>query len=101
MRPTLAHQLVKVVGLGAEPVEVRLPDHLDGLDGLIIPGGESTAIGRLMKLYDLDDAVRGFDGTIEYSSAMHCAVSQPHWDGPAACHHEPWRLGNSSWKRSY
>jgi 5'-phosphate synthase pdxT subunit len=51
-------------GLGAEPVEVRLPDQLDGLDGLIIPGGESTAIGRLMKLYDLDEAVRGFGGPI-------------------------------------
>jgi pyridoxal 5'-phosphate synthase pdxT subunit len=46
--------------LGAEPVEVRLPEQLDGLDGLIIPGGESTAIGRLMRLYDLDDAVQGF-----------------------------------------
>ena len=30
--------------LGAEPVEVRLPEQLDGLDGLILPGGESTAI---------------------------------------------------------
>jgi 5'-phosphate synthase pdxT subunit len=50
--------------LGAEPVEVRLPDQLEGLDGLIIPGGESTAIGRLMKLYDLDEAVRDFGGPI-------------------------------------
>jgi pyridoxal 5'-phosphate synthase pdxT subunit len=50
--------------LGAEPVEVRLPEQLDELDGLIIPGGESTAIGRLMKLYELDEAVREFDGPI-------------------------------------
>lgn len=50
--------------LGAEPVEVRLPKQLEGLDGLIIPGGESTSIGRLMKLYDLDDAVREFGGPI-------------------------------------
>ena len=50
--------------LGAEPVEVRLPEHLDGLDGLIIPGGESTAIGRLMRLYGLDEAVREFGGPI-------------------------------------
>jgi 5'-phosphate synthase pdxT subunit len=48
--------------LGAEPVEVRLPEQLEGLDGLIIPGGESTAIGRLMRLYGLDEAVRGFGG---------------------------------------
>jgi pyridoxal 5'-phosphate synthase pdxT subunit len=50
--------------LGAEPVEVRLPDQLAGLDGLIIPGGESTAIGRLMRLYRLDQAVRAFEGPI-------------------------------------
>ena len=46
--------------LGAEPVEVRLPEHLDGLDGLILPGGESTAIMRLMRLYGLDEALRRF-----------------------------------------
>ena len=33
--------------LGAEPVEVRKPEHLDDLGGLIIPGGESTTIGKL------------------------------------------------------
>ena len=46
--------------LGVEPVEVRLPEQLQGLDGLIIPGGESTAIGRLMRLYGLDEAVQAF-----------------------------------------
>ncbi len=35
--------------LGASAPEVRLPQHLEGLDGLIIPGGESTAIVRLMR----------------------------------------------------
>ncbi len=50
--------------LGAEPVEVRLPAQLVGLDGLIIPGGESTTIGRLMRLYGLDDAIRRFDEPI-------------------------------------
>ena len=35
--------------LGVEAVEVRRPEHLDGLDGLVVPGGESTAIGRLMR----------------------------------------------------
>jgi 5'-phosphate synthase pdxT subunit len=46
--------------LGAEVIEVRLPEHLDGLDGLVVPGGESTAIGRLIRLYGLEDAVRHF-----------------------------------------
>ena len=64
--------------LGAEPVEVRLPDQLDGLDGLIIPGGESTAIGRLMKLYDLDDAVRGFGGPIFGTCAGMIVLDRDH-----------------------
>ena len=51
-------------GLGADVVEVRLPEELDGLDGLVIPGGESTAIRRLMHLYGLDDAVRDFEGPV-------------------------------------
>jgi pyridoxal 5'-phosphate synthase pdxT subunit len=50
--------------LGADPVEVRLPDQLDGLDGLIIPGGESTAITRLMRLYGIDEALRSFQEPI-------------------------------------
>jgi 5'-phosphate synthase pdxT subunit len=47
--------------LGADVVEVRRPDQLDGLDGLIIPGGESTTFTRLMRLYGLDEALREFD----------------------------------------
>lgn len=50
--------------LGAEVVEVRLPEQLDGLDGLVIPGGESTAITRLMRLYGLEDALRSFGAPV-------------------------------------
>jgi len=39
--------------LGVEAIPVRLPQELEGLDGLVIPGGESTAIGRLLKRWDL------------------------------------------------
>jgi 5'-phosphate synthase pdxT subunit len=46
--------------LGAEPVEVRKPEQLAGLDGLVIPGGESTAIMRLVRLYGLEEAIRAF-----------------------------------------
>jgi 5'-phosphate synthase pdxT subunit len=46
--------------LGADVVEVRLPEHLEGLDGLVIPGGESTAIMRLIRLYGLEQAIRAF-----------------------------------------
>jgi 5'-phosphate synthase pdxT subunit len=64
--------------LGAEPVEVRLPEQLDGLDGLIIPGGESTAIGRLMRLYDLDDAVQEFAGPIFGTCAGMIVLDRDH-----------------------
>src|SRR5206468_12909546 len=50
--------------LGAEVVEVRKPEQLEGLDGLVIPGGESTAIGRLIRLYGLEEAIRRFEGAI-------------------------------------
>lgn len=39
--------------LGAEALPIRLPQELQGLDGLIIPGGESTTISRLMTEYKL------------------------------------------------
>jgi 5'-phosphate synthase pdxT subunit len=64
--------------LGAEAVEVRLPEHLDGLDGLIIPGGESTAIGRLMRLYGLDEAVREFAGPIFGTCAGMIVLDRDH-----------------------
>ena len=38
--------------------EVRLPEHLDGVSGLIIPGGESTTLSRLMSIYNLREPVR-------------------------------------------
>ncbi len=47
--------------LGASPVEVRKPEQLEELDGLVIPGGESTAIMRLVRLYGLEEAIRGFE----------------------------------------
>jgi pyridoxal 5'-phosphate synthase pdxT subunit len=50
--------------LGAEPVEVRKPEQLDGLDGLVIPGGESTAIMRLVRLYGLEQAIREFTAPV-------------------------------------
>lgn len=46
--------------LGVDAVEVRLPEDLNGLDGLIIPGGESTTIGKLAVIYDLVDPLRQF-----------------------------------------
>src|SRR3954452_23007052 len=48
--------------LGVDAVELRKPEQLDGLDALVVPGGESTTFMRLMRLYGLDKAVRSFSG---------------------------------------
>ena len=55
------HEHIKMLNqLDVEAVEVRLPADLDGLDGLIIPGGESTTIGKLAVIYDLMEPLRKF-----------------------------------------
>lgn len=52
---------VKVLhNLGVEAVEVRLPADLEGLDGLIFPGGESTTIGKLAVTYGLMEPLKDF-----------------------------------------
>ncbi|WP_026963048.1 pyridoxal 5'-phosphate synthase glutaminase subunit PdxT [Alicyclobacillus herbarius] len=48
--------------LGAETVLVKKVDHLDSLDGLVIPGGESTSIGRLLREYHLIEPIRELAG---------------------------------------
>ncbi len=50
--------------LGADVVEVRKPEQFEGLDGLVVPGGESTTFMRLMRLYGLDEALRTFAGPV-------------------------------------
>lgn len=47
-----------VEDLGARGVAVRLPKDLESLDGLIIPGGESTVMGKLMVIYELVEPLR-------------------------------------------
>ena len=49
---------IAVLGkLGVTAREVRLPEQLDSLDGLIIPGGESTTLSRLMTIYNLREPI--------------------------------------------
>ena len=54
----LEHRLM-IEGLGADAPEVRLGKDLDGLDGLVIPGGESTTIVQLLDIFDMRDTVVG------------------------------------------
>lgn len=55
-----AEHMQRLRRLGVEAVAVRLPADLDGLDGLIIPGGESTTIGKLATAYGLIKPLRRF-----------------------------------------
>ena len=49
---------IAVLGkLGVIARDGRLPEHLDSLDGLIIPGGESTTLSRLMTIYNLREPI--------------------------------------------
>jgi 5'-phosphate synthase pdxT subunit len=64
--------------LGAEPVEVRTPAELVGLDGLVIPGGESTTFTRLMRLYGLDEAIRRFEGAVLGTCAGMIVLDREH-----------------------
>jgi 5'-phosphate synthase pdxT subunit len=55
-----AEHIVMLRKIGIEAVEVRLPAHLGDLDGLIIPGGESTTIGKLASEYGLMQPLKEF-----------------------------------------
>ena len=55
-----AEHIVMLKRLKVETAEVRLPEHLKNLDGLIIPGGESTTIGKLATDYELIEPIRLF-----------------------------------------
>lgn len=55
----IEHQQI-IERLGVQTTQVRLPHHLEGLDGLVIPGGESTTIGKLATEYGLIEPLRHF-----------------------------------------
>jgi 5'-phosphate synthase pdxT subunit len=64
LQGAVAEHVAVLRSIGVEPVEVRLPAHLDGVDGLIIPGGESTTMRGLIERWGLrqpilDLAARG------------------------------------------
>ena len=64
--------------LGTQVVEVRKPEELVGLDGLVIPGGESTTFTRLMDLYGLDEAIRDFRGPVFGTCAGMIVLDRDH-----------------------
>jgi pyridoxal 5'-phosphate synthase pdxT subunit len=64
--------------LGADAVEIRKPEELAGLDGLVVPGGESTTFMRLMRLYGLDVAIREFERPILGTCAGMIVLDREH-----------------------
>ena len=64
--------------LGADVVEVRKAEQLERLDGLVIPGGESTTFTRLMELYGLDEAIRDFRGAVLGTCAGMIVLDRDH-----------------------
>jgi pyridoxal 5'-phosphate synthase pdxT subunit len=78
LQGNVREHVVMLQRLGAEPVEVRKPEELDGLDGLVIPGGESTTFMRLMRLYGLDEAVRRFRGPVLGTCAGMIVLDRQH-----------------------
>lgn len=60
LQGAVAEHLSALRKLGVKAVSVKTAEDFDGLDGLIIPGGESTAIGRLIREQGLEDVLRIF-----------------------------------------
>ena len=50
--------LEALTAAGASAVTVRRPEELDAVDGLVLPGGESTTMGKLLRIFDLLDPLR-------------------------------------------
>ncbi|MFF2484291.1 pyridoxal 5'-phosphate synthase glutaminase subunit PdxT [Paenibacillus sp. NPDC058071] len=62
LQGAVAEHMRSLEAAGAEAVAVKQTQQLEELDGLVIPGGESTTIGKLMRKYGFMDAVRQFSG---------------------------------------
>jgi len=60
LQGAVAEHMRSIESAGGEAVAVKRTEQLDELDGLIIPGGESTTIGKLMRQYGFIDALRTF-----------------------------------------
>jgi 5'-phosphate synthase pdxT subunit len=70
---------------GARAVAVRRPSDLEGIDGLIIPGGESTTIDKLSRIFELDEPIRQLiaDGLPVYGSCAGLIMLADRIDDPS------------------
>ncbi|HEX6249271.1 MAG TPA: pyridoxal 5'-phosphate synthase glutaminase subunit PdxT, partial [Nocardioidaceae bacterium] len=63
LQGAFAEHVKKLERIGVAAREVRLPEDLEGLDGLIIPGGKSTSIGKLIERFELRDGILALAGS--------------------------------------
>lgn len=62
LQGAVSEHIDSVNRIGARAIQVKTPSQLESLDGLIIPGGESTAIRRLMKRQQFIEPIKAFAG---------------------------------------
>lgn len=60
LQGSFQEHLAVLTGIGVQTVELRLPEQIRDLDGIIIPGGESTTIGKLAVDFDLLEPLRNY-----------------------------------------
>lgn len=60
LQGAVTEHIASIEKTGAQGLPIKRVEELDGVDGLIIPGGESTTIGKLMRKYGFIEAIRAF-----------------------------------------
>jgi 5'-phosphate synthase pdxT subunit len=60
LQGAVAEHLAALQRVGADAIAIKKKEQLDEIDGIIIPGGESTTIGKLMRTYDFMDSLKQF-----------------------------------------
>ncbi|MFC4098767.1 pyridoxal 5'-phosphate synthase glutaminase subunit PdxT [Paenibacillus xanthanilyticus] len=90
LQGAVAEHIRSIEAAGGEAVAVKRVEQLDELDGLIIPGGESTTIGKLMRKYDFLDAIRQFsaDGKPIFGTCAGLIVLAKRIEGQEEAHLE-------------
>lgn len=88
LQGAVAEHIRSIEAAGAEAIPVKLTEQLAEIDGLIIPGGESTTIGKLMRKYGFIDAVRQFSaaGKPIFGTCAGLIVLAKHIEGQDEAH---------------
>ncbi|MVP02464.1 pyridoxal 5'-phosphate synthase glutaminase subunit PdxT [Paenibacillus lutrae] len=88
LQGAVAEHIRLIEAAGGEGVVVKRTEQLDELDGLIIPGGESTTIGKLMRTYGFIEAIQNFsrEGKAVFGTCAGMILVADHIAGQAEAH---------------